>query len=220
MSDTKSQPPRMGVIVALHGLPNAGKDSVADEMVAGHGYVKLAFANALYGDLSHLFQVPVSFLRERESKQTPQERLCIFNCVNPEYRKFLRDKGEDVYTPRTSRYHLDRYGTDYMRRIDPMHWVKQVTSRLDQNDAEDVVISDLRAYSDFREYIGLRRFASYSGRRLLVVNLLREGAKAPDDHEAHAPLPPHAVDLHVINHDGRLSDAVASIVGYVKGMRR
>lgn len=188
-------------VVALHGLPGVGKDTMADFLVALRGYTKIAFADPLYEELAAVLGTTVPDLRDRASKTEPQDRFAAFHVGSPEYRAFLLASGVDIMQPQTSRYHLERYGTDYMRALgEPFRWVDRTMSRIVGAET-DVVVSDLRAYRDRREIHALKTVCFTSGRPLCVVELLRD-VPSPPPHEANNRLPAVSIDAHVTAVEG------------------
>lgn len=73
------------MIIGLAGAAGSGKDSVADVLVAECGFRRMAFADALYAEVSTAFNVPVEFLKNRETKEAPTSRLALRRCVDPAF---------------------------------------------------------------------------------------------------------------------------------------
>jgi hypothetical protein len=195
-------------IIALHGLPGAGKDTAADYLVRDHGFLKVAFADALYRDVAAMFCTTVEHLRDRTVKLEPQELLSLYNCAHQDYRGYMvKSRKQDLMSPRTSRYHLDSYGTNYMRKIDrPLWWVAQAMKTISANPDRNIVIPDLRYHEDQKEYRVLRRYATDAQASLCVVNITRDGLPDPGPHEIHKPLPPYLVDVYLHNVEGKQED--------------
>lgn len=184
-------------LVALHGLPGVGKDTMADLLVARHGYTKLAFADSLYEEVAQVLGYDVSTLRDRANKTQAQDRFAIFHVNDPEYRQFLVGAcGEDIMQPRTTRYHMERYGTDFCRHIgDPLRWVARAAARIEATSG-CVVVPDLRAYTDRRELTALKVLCFRTNRPLCIVELLRD-VPVPPPHEANLRLPAVNIDAHI-----------------------
>ena len=69
-------------VLILNAPPNAGKDTIADYLVAHHGYTKLSFKSALFELLYKVFSIenPEHFMEEyytREAKEKPCSLLRI-----------------------------------------------------------------------------------------------------------------------------------------------
>lgn len=66
----------MAKVLILNAPPNSGKDTIADYLVANHGYIKLSFKSALFELLYKVFSIdnPEQFMQEyytREAKEQP-----------------------------------------------------------------------------------------------------------------------------------------------------
>ncbi len=57
-------------LIGLTGPAGSGKDTVADFLVARHGYTKLAFADKLRAEICDAYNVPEQLLLKRETKKT------------------------------------------------------------------------------------------------------------------------------------------------------
>jgi hypothetical protein len=69
-------------VLILNAPPNSGKDTIADYLVANHGYTKLSFKSALFELLYKVFSItdPEQFMEEyytREAKEQPCSLLRI-----------------------------------------------------------------------------------------------------------------------------------------------
>lgn len=165
---------RKSKLVALHGYPGTGKDTIADCLASVDGYRKVSFADALYAELAAVFETSTDFLKSREAKTQPQDALATFHATDPNYRSLMAPTRSDLFTPRTSRYHLDGYGTLYMQsRGTPRRWVDKTLARMDALEGKDIVIPDLRRYADLREILALRHFARGHEYDLHVIHLTR-----------------------------------------------
>lgn len=70
-------------LIGLTGPAGSGKDTVADFLVARHGYTKLAFADKLRAEICDAYNVPEQLLLKRETKKnTPLHRLALVYCRN------------------------------------------------------------------------------------------------------------------------------------------
>lgn len=200
-------------LVALHGLPGVGKDTMADLLVAREGYTKLAFADSLYEEVSTVLGYDVATLRERVNKTEPQDRFAIFHSNDPAYRQYLVGIcGEDVMQPRTTRYHMERYGTDFCRHIgDPLRWVTRTVAKIEEVRGA-VVVPDLRAYTDRRELTALKTLCFRTERPLCIVELLRD-VPAPSAHEANRRLSAVSIDAHVTAVPDNVEATYQTLVG-------
>lgn len=207
-------------LVCLHGLPGCGKDTIAQFLVDSHGFRQFSFADTLYDIVAAAFNVGVPYLREREIKEEPQQRLALFHCVDHTYRSFMFTRmGQDLYTPRTSRFHLEHYGTEFMESRDPTYWVRATVERMQQHgEALPIVISDLRAYRDLREYYGVKMFAAANDYALRIFRILRPGldiSRVDMDHPANIPLSDALVDAVIENRTGAFPETVKRVANYL-----
>lgn len=120
------------IIIGLAGPAGSGKDTVADLLVAHHGYTKLAFADALRAEVCAAFRVPLSTLTERETKEHPLSALALKHCADDAFIDrmvyVLRQTTgkyttmDDLSTPRSPRQIMQWWGTDYRRAQNEAYW--------------------------------------------------------------------------------------------------
>lgn len=126
------------MIVGLTGLIGSGKDTVADYLIANHGFVQLSFAESVKDALAVIFGWDREML-EGKTKEHRETR----NKVDVWWAKEL---GIPHFTPRWA---MTTFGTDVMRKhFDDRIWmlsVKDKITRLQQKDPKvNIVISDAR----------------------------------------------------------------------------
>ena len=145
------------MIIGLTGAAGSGKDSVADALVAEHGFQRIAFADCLYEEVSTAFNVPIDFLKNRDTKESPTPRLALGCCADEEFcRVVMRVCGVSWWTAImwgwksawrwrswSPRQILQWWGTDYRRSQRGDYWIAQVRNRITQ-DPGDWVITDVR----------------------------------------------------------------------------
>lgn len=73
------------MIIGLTGAAGSGKDTVAGVLSLEHGFRQIAFADALYAEVSTAFNVSVDFLKIRETKEAPTSKLALRRCVDPAF---------------------------------------------------------------------------------------------------------------------------------------
>ena len=131
-------------LIGLTGYAGAGKDTVADLLVAHAGFRKLAFADALRGEVMEAFGLDASALTEPSTKHTPNAALSLrraprefvaalalsLSQAAPDHRSPLSDAWLDE--PRTPRQILQWWGTEYRRAQHPRYWTRALVSRLIQ----------------------------------------------------------------------------------------
>jgi hypothetical protein len=183
----------MKYLVAFHALSRSGKTTAAEPLIR-RGFFKASFGDAVYEEVSQTFGVTVEELRSDEWKAKPINLLSIRSCDCDKYRAMLRAAGEDMSAPRTSRYHLQRWATEYRRGQDPLYWVKIVAEKL-RDVRENIVIDDLRFVDTEHPY--LRELAAKTGRELRIIEILAPWNTYDQKHVSDAHLPFHLID-HVI----------------------
>lgn len=206
------------VIVALHGFPGSGKDTVAAALRSAYGFQVIAFSDSLYSAVAVMMSVDIGYLRDREIKNTPQDRLSLYYAEDPSYRQFMASRGFGLFDPRTSRFHLDNYGTDFWGRLDPRIWANRTVMEIETHAEIGYVIPDLRTYEDLREYWALRELTERDGSLLRVIEIVRdprpEGAYDPNS-PIHMPLPTPLIDARIVNPEGRVDATIHLIRQYI-----
>lgn len=139
------------MIFGLTGAAGSGKDSVADILVAEYGFRRIAFADCLYEEVSTAFNVPVTFLRNRETKEKNSFRLSLTHCMDGDFARVIRKirhngnrplgYSDVPYSPRQI---LQWWGTDYRRAQCETYWIDRVRKRLMLASDAHWVISDVR----------------------------------------------------------------------------
>lgn len=182
----------MRQILGLHGLPHVGKDTAARHLTQ-QGWKRLAFADRLYEEVALCFGVTVEQLRDDDWKDKPREELAIMHCLDPEYRGVARVYGAyDLYAPRSSRFHLRYYGTEYRRTQNPRYWLDIVLGQI-ADCVDPIVITDLRFQS---EWMGLRQQSAALRATYRTVELTSCWA-LPGEHASDERLPDAMID-HII----------------------
>lgn len=142
------------IVVGLLGLKGSGKDTCAKYLVEEKGFIRIGFADALYREVAQAFDVTVEFLGNRETKETDLPSLALVHCsdaafirtvreeegalAEPDYQKFL-------HKPRSPRYLLQLWGTEYRRRrgVDG-YWLDIVKAAIDAQPDKCFVVTDVR----------------------------------------------------------------------------
>ncbi|KQP37581.1 hypothetical protein ASF44_14660 [Pseudorhodoferax sp. Leaf274] len=119
-------------IIALAGYAGAGKDSAADILVKHAGFHKIAFADALRGEVARGFNVSRDLLEDRSKKELPQAALALRYAPAEFLGSLLRTEHGNLHLdePRTPRTILQLWGTEYRRSQHPEYWVRQMTAEL------------------------------------------------------------------------------------------
>lgn len=145
-------------IFGLTGFAGAGKDTVADLLVA-QGFRKMAFADALRGELANAFGVNIDVFTNPIAKERPQQALSLSRGPS-EFRAFLAmampaeaHTGTGgiseawLHAPRSPRQLMQWWGTEYRRRQSPRHWLTVMHDKITyyrRNGERRFVITDCR----------------------------------------------------------------------------
>lgn len=70
----------MKKIVAFIAAAEHGKDTAAERLLASPDWIRLAFGDALYLEVSQAFKVSVEKLRDRKTKETDVSWMALKNC--------------------------------------------------------------------------------------------------------------------------------------------
>lgn len=126
------------MLIGLIGVRGSGKDTCAEYLVESIGATRIAFADALYSEVSETFGVTVAELQDRKGKEIPQESLALERCKDPDFVKvFLASTGRKKFSakflkaPRSPREILQIWGTQYRRRSQhgwDSYWLDKVTA--------------------------------------------------------------------------------------------
>lgn len=151
--------PALHHLIALTGHAGVGKDTAADLLVAHARFRKLAFADALRGEVANAFDLSLSDLINPHLKNVPTVALRMrraphdfltavilsLSAAAPDHRTPLSDAWLDE--PRSPRQILQWWGTEYRRAQSPRYWTAQLIKRLADysRDGETrFVITDVR----------------------------------------------------------------------------
>ncbi|MGF6349005.1 hypothetical protein [Variovorax sp. W2I14] len=160
--NTNSPPvkrPALHHLIALTGHAGVGKDTTADLLVAHARFRKLAFADALRGEVANAFNLSLSDLSNPHLKNVPTVALRMrraphdflaavilaLSAAAPDHRTPLSDQWLDE--PRSPRQILQWWGTEYRRAQSPRYWTSQLIKRLAdyRRDGETrFVVTDVR----------------------------------------------------------------------------
>ena len=143
------------MMIGLLGLKGSGKDTAAG-ILAGHGFLRMAFADELYAEVAAAFSVTTHFLARRDTKETPLERLALRFCREPQFvASATAERARDgrpvegvLNAPRSPRWVLQQWGTEYRRRPPFGHdeyWVEPLMRKIDAKpQGTRIVLTDVR----------------------------------------------------------------------------
>lgn len=121
------------MIVGICGLKGSGKDTIADNLIKNHGFIKLSFAK-IVKDI-----VAIMFGWERHLLEGDTKESRIFRETKCD---FWSDKLNRDITPRKM---LQEFGTDIIRNnFNENMWVYCVEKLIKDNKDKNIVITDCR----------------------------------------------------------------------------
>ncbi|MGC8518949.1 MAG: hypothetical protein ACP5P4_10545 [Steroidobacteraceae bacterium] len=142
------------MLIGLLGLKGSGKDTAA-AMLAELGFKRMAFADALYAEVARAYEVTPHFLGRRDTKETPLERLALKHCRDARFVGLFTDAArggrsiEEVESPRSPRWVLQQWGTEYRRNSEwgyEGYWVDPVMRKIDaMPPGSRIVLTDVRS---------------------------------------------------------------------------
>ena len=167
----------MSILIGLYSQRGKhGKDTLC-ELIGQSGFKvkRLAFGDALKKETSHAIafdnyraSILEKYCHDQDFKDKDMRDLALYNVDDPCYRAFLRRRIgaqkdatvkwmlDQVAAPRTMRWHLQRYGNDYIREYlqDPDRWVRSVASTyraisLVPTAYDFIVVTDMRQSNEY-----------------------------------------------------------------------
>lgn len=143
-------------LIALTGPAGCGKNTVADYLCANYGFTQYAFAAPLKREVAEAFALGadhVAWYEHRENKERSALRLALRECVDAAFVQQMLSShfmAEDctgelmvqfLCAPRSWRWILQRWGTEYRRRQRDSYWLDRMAGSLNGTNA---VITDCR----------------------------------------------------------------------------
>lgn len=220
------------LILGFLGAKGSGKDTAAQYLVQGLAgcttgpvapFVRIGFADALYLEVARAFGVSVEFLGNRDTKEVALRELALEHCTDRDF-VFMVAKLEQVRLgalgdecndaarlflckPRSPRFILQRWGTEYRRRTRHGHdsyWLDQVVEKLRATPERHFVVTDVRFENEARfiEEVGgtlvrIRRPA------LEAREALERAASGTAAHPSETALLDRAVHVELVNEEGQ-----------------
>lgn len=126
-------------VIGIQGPANSGKDTFADMYSSQFSVIKRSMSTQLYIEISDCFDVDISILKDRSTKEMDIAELDIDKCKDPLFKKLLKE----IFPNRklfSSRVILELYGTEYRRNQDTAYWCKFVF----KNDNKRIIVPDIR----------------------------------------------------------------------------
>ena len=197
------------LLLCFYGLPRSGKDTAAEHLATARQLHRVSFGAGIYEEASKAFGVTVEQLGSHVWKTEPHPELALKHCNDVLFvPKALKASDlpsesyhEQMSAPRTSRFILQRWATEYRRAQDPLYWVKRLDDTLKRqirkDGLRDIVISDLR---EFHEYQYVHNLSSEMFIPLRVIEVVREGTVS-SGHSSDNALPKWCIDRRITNDD-------------------
>ena len=120
-------PERM--LIGLVGLAGSGKDSCAS-LLQPLGFVQIAFADRLRDEVAAAFGIDLRTLTDPVLKHTPLSALAVVNSADAAFVARMEALGHDLQAPRSARWLMQHWGTEYRRAQHQAYWVDQVVMRI------------------------------------------------------------------------------------------
>ncbi|UTQ78147.1 deoxynucleoside monophosphate kinase [Aeromonas phage JELG-KS1] len=188
------------IIISLSApRPQSGKDTLANQLVEHFGkdrVATVAFGDYLRDCVSHLFgAVYASAVREMldDSRKDEPSKLCRgINIVHAEYREFLVQKGINLYTHQTPRFHMQMFGNDFIKGHMGLtdFWVDVVDRRIawlmrTKPNLKYIIVTDTRSPNEFE-------WLSHHGAEFFMVKRAGFPKDKHDDRSTVHPVETHA----------------------------
>lgn len=204
-----------GFLVALHGLPRVGKDTVVNALVKKHFFQKIAFADALYAEVADSFGVSATELASDTWKRYPQNLISIQCSDCPKFRALMGVLGHDPSTPRTSRFILRNWAHEYRRSDNSDYWISEFQQKA-VFARKSIAVPDLRYAVD--EYHFLKSFSLLTRRRLVVFEIVNPSVTLSEHHASDDRLPAEYINHTVINIQGDPAQMIGDVFQHL-GLR-
>lgn len=137
------------ILIGLCGGKGEGKDTFAKYLIEHYGFIRVAYGDALYEEVAEAYGTTVEALNERATKETPQPQLALRCCKDPAFVRVmleLRPNDIDVQAylqlPRSPRWTLQYWGTEYRRAQNDRYWLDIVERKLET--ISRAVVTDVR----------------------------------------------------------------------------
>lgn len=133
-----------GILLGFHGPAGAGKDTCA-QLLASHGFQAVAFADALRAEIAEAWRIDTRMLSDRATKEWPIEALAIGRCADRGF--VLGYPAEQRDEPRSPRWIMQQWGTEYRRANFRHYWIEKVHAWVRARRAEGLhrlCVTDVR----------------------------------------------------------------------------
>jgi hypothetical protein len=197
------------LVVGLHGLPGAGKDTVANHMIAAHGFIKMAFADKLKDELVAAFNVKRALFDEPSLKTEPTVFCALVSCIDADFVEWYVQSTEGqeeiaknadftqwnvhLTSPRTPRWLMQRWG-DWRRSQTINYFIEALRAKIDAAGSAYIVVTDVRFDNEAKLVTSYNRHNIWWVRRLQAeMNL--------DSHVSNKTISKMLIDRVIQNND-------------------
>lgn len=138
------------MLLGLSGQAGSGKDTCA-ALLMQEGFRSVAFADALREEVAEAWRVDQRMLTDRLTKEYAIPALAIANCAEAGFIKAMDQLGEDLQAPRSARWVLQRWGTEYRRATNSNYWIYEALQRIRRLRAAGwhrICITDVRFFNE------------------------------------------------------------------------
>lgn len=145
------------MLLGLAGRACSGKDTCA-ELLMREGFRSVAFADALREEVAEAWRIDPRMLTDRSTKEWAIPALAIGNCADGQFVITMDLAGQDLYAPRSARWILQRWGTEYRRATDSSYWINQCLQRIHKLRAggwHRICITDVRFFNEAEVVVSL-----------------------------------------------------------------
>lgn len=209
----------MTILIGLHGPLKSGKDTIADHLVAQHGFVKIGFADTIRKEVAEAFILSddmATILTEQGIKDTPCPFLALANCQSDEFLHYLIGTHEDglsYIASRSPRWIQQQWG-DFRRAT--MGWdyfilatLKRIWSiKLCKTPPAGIVVSGVRyAYTAPEPEAEAIMVRADGG---TIWHISRPGLNVTSDHGTERSLPIKPGD-RIFDNSGTIDQLVAAV---------
>lgn len=136
-------------IIGLMGPRRAGKDETGNHLAKAHGFVKMAFADLIYAEVSSAWVVNRESLTTDALKEQPVDKLSVQNCRVSDFQRWVlsRTITTDERVSRSPRWVLQHWGQYRCETVSPTYWIDEIRRRISSTQ-KDIVITDVRTLQE------------------------------------------------------------------------
>lgn len=200
------------LILGLTGPTRAGKGTVARYLVACHGFVRLAFMDALHIEICDTWHVTMDVITVHHHRASPYAALCLQRCSEPgfidwyqtsarwqEELALYHNRASVLDLPRTPRWIVERW-SEWRRSESATYLIERLQNEIDVREQQHIVISSVQRLSG-QDFAAEAQFIHRQpGAELWQIT--RPGLPANVDFHQR-PLPSDVVDRYLSN-DGSI----------------